>query len=114
MQVHTKKRPTEAVRFTGPADKVQELRRFAAAIGLKEVGDAVPWRAAFPEAETNLPGSILKGARIKEGLTQVELKERTGISQHHISEMETGKRPIGKESARRLAEALNVDYRIFL
>jgi plasmid maintenance system antidote protein VapI len=37
-----------------------------------------------------------------------------GISQAHISEMEHGRRPIGKEMARRLAKLLKVDYRVFL
>jgi len=31
-----------------------------------------------------------------------------------ISEMERGKRTIGKESARKFAEALKTDYRVFL
>jgi ribosome-binding protein aMBF1 (putative translation factor) len=114
MQVHTKKRRTEAVRFTGPADKVQDLRRYAASIGLKEVGDAVAWRSAFAEEAKNLPGTALKGARTKEGLTQTVLAEKTGIPQRHISEMEHGNRTIGKELARKLADVLNVDYRVFL
>jgi len=38
----------------------------------------------------------------------------TGIPRRHISEMEHGKRPIGKETARRLAKALKCDYRVFL
>jgi len=28
--------------------------------------------------------------------------------------MENGKRPIGKETAKKLAGALNIDYRVFL
>ncbi len=36
-----------------------------------------------------------------------------GVSQTHISEMEHGKRPIGKEMARRLAKVLKVNYRVF-
>jgi len=47
-------------------------------------------------------------------LTQVALSEFTGIPRRHISEMENGKRPIGKMTANKLAEALNVDYRVFL
>ena len=43
-----------------------------------------------------------------------QLAELTGISQHHLSEMENGKRPIGKDTARKLAAALKVDYRVFL
>ena len=38
----------------------------------------------------------------------------TGIPRPHISGMERGARPIGKENARKLAAALNCDYRLFL
>jgi transcriptional regulator with XRE-family HTH domain len=56
----------------------------------------------------------LAGARHREGLTQRELAEKSGIAQRHISEMENGKRPIGKKNAKALATALNADYRAFL
>jgi len=59
-------------------------------------------------------GNALRGARTREGLTQAQLAERVGIKIHHISEMENGKRPIGKEMARRLAKALNTSYKVFL
>jgi transcriptional regulator with XRE-family HTH domain len=39
------------------------------------------------------------------------LSERTGIPQRHISMMENGKRPIGKEMAKRLGNALNIGYK---
>ncbi len=67
-----------------------------------------------PELQWNSSGVALRGARGKEGLTQKQLAEKTGIAQHHISEMENGKRPIGKETARKLATVLRVDYRVFL
>jgi plasmid maintenance system antidote protein VapI len=38
----------------------------------------------------------------------------TGIHRRHLSEMENAKRPIGKENAKKLAEALNTNYRMFL
>jgi transcriptional regulator with XRE-family HTH domain len=38
----------------------------------------------------------------------------TGIPQRHISEMENGKRPIGKKNAKKFAEVLKIDYRVFL
>ncbi len=61
------------------------------------------------------PGGVcIRGGRGKEGLTQKQLAELTGIAQHHISEMENGKRPIGKETSKKLAAALNIDYRLFL
>jgi DNA-binding XRE family transcriptional regulator len=84
-----------------------------------------------PEAEAAMPVSAdeffeknfsgqsraaihLKGLRYREALTQVQLAEKTAIPQRHISEMETGKRPIGKAAAQKLATALGVDYRLFL
>ncbi len=77
--------------------------------------DSVPWRQAFPGLdETNEAGQCLAGARYREELTQRELSEKTGIPQRHISEMENGKRPIGKKTARKLGEILDVDYRVFL
>jgi transcriptional regulator with XRE-family HTH domain len=56
----------------------------------------------------------LGGARVKEGITQRELAELTRIPQRHISEMENGKRTIGKERAKKLAEVLKVNYKVFL
>lgn len=59
-------------------------------------------------------GACLQGARLKEGLSQVDLAERLGILQTNISAMELGKRPIGKNMAKRIAKVLKVDYRTFL
>lgn len=56
----------------------------------------------------------LRGYRYREDLTQKQLADFSGIPQRHISEMENGKRPIGKERAKKLAKALNADYRLFL
>ena len=69
------------------------------------------WEEAFPELG---PGDILQGARDREGLTQTELAARIGVKSHHISEMENGKRSIGKDMAKRLAKALNTGYKVFL
>jgi DNA-binding XRE family transcriptional regulator len=60
------------------------------------------------------PGKRLDAERFKRSLTQTTLSKMTGIPQHHISEMENGKRPIGKETAKKLAAAFSVDYRVFL
>jgi ribosome-binding protein aMBF1 (putative translation factor) len=58
--------------------------------------------------------SILRGARHKEQMSQIELAQKLKITQSDLSKMENGKRPIGKNLAKRIAEILNVDYRIFL
>ncbi len=65
----------------------------------------------FPDMQ---PGMILRGARIREGLTQARLAVLIGVKPSHISEMEKGKRPIGKDMAKRLAQALHTSYRVFL
>jgi ribosome-binding protein aMBF1 (putative translation factor) len=59
-------------------------------------------------------GACLHGARIREGLSQMALSEKIGISQTNLSKMEVGKRPIGKVMAKRIAAILKVNYQIFL
>ena len=79
------------------------------------MSNSVPWREAYPEySEGQLIGKALAGARYREGPTQIQLSEMTGIPQRHISEMESGKRPIGKEMAKRLGKVLNISYKVFL
>jgi len=65
----------------------------------------------FPDAH---PGKVVHGFRVRDGITQVELANRMGIKQHRISEIETGKRPITIEMAKRLAQFFDTDYRVFL
>lgn len=60
------------------------------------------------------PSMCLRGLRTREGLTQAELAEKLGVKQHHISEMENDKRPIGPEMAHRLEEAFGTSYKAFL
>lgn len=106
------------LRFSGPVKHKKKAITVLESLGFKELsfeGEAIPWREAFPEyTDEQLPGRILAGTRVKEGMSQVRLAELTNIPQRHISEMENGKRPIGKKIAKLFAEALNVDYRIFL
>jgi plasmid maintenance system antidote protein VapI len=76
--------------------------------------DFIPWREAFDGDESTLPADMLFACRDNLGWSQRHLSEITGIPQRHISEMENGKRPIGKETARKLAEAFGISYRAFL
>jgi DNA-binding XRE family transcriptional regulator len=80
-----------------------------------EASAPVPWREAFPPLDdAERPGRMLRAARTREDLTQTQLAQLTGIPQRHLSEMEHGKRAIGKERAKKLAEVLHVNYRMFL
>ncbi len=60
------------------------------------------------------PGVLLKGLRYREGLSQIEFSKKLNISQTNLSAMENGRRTIGKELAKRIADLFGVDYRIFL
>lgn len=117
MQVHTKKPPIEinaVARFAGPMEKIAEIKRIALSLGLKDLDETMSYRDAFPEYAGKERQTALRAYRIREGLTQVELAVRSDIPRRHISDMENGRRPIGKENAKKLANVLNTDYRMFL
>ena len=113
MQAHTNAHPIETVvlSFTVPVSRATEAITAMKDMGFEPMRDSVPWRDVLPYSNEELPGVILSGARYREGLTQAQLAEKTGIPRRHISEMENARRPIGKQSARKLAEALNIDPR---
>jgi ribosome-binding protein aMBF1 (putative translation factor) len=108
--------PLIDLHITGPAHKREEALLALRGLGYMEKAEHIPsWRDAFPpEIRENEGGVCLKVEREKRRITQSELSAMTGIPQPHISQMERGKRPIGKKIAHQLAEALHVDYRVFL
>jgi len=114
----TKKRPTDKlvnIVFTGPEKNRLKAIEAVRRLGFKDMGDSIPWREAFLDFDDNRePGVCLLGARQKEGLTQKQVADFTGIPQRHISEMENGKRTIGKERAKVLGKILNISYKVFL
>lgn len=101
--------------FLVPKDQAEGIVRMLRDFEIDEKG-AAPWRAPVQDLidKYTEPGVVLRGARGKEGLTQTELAEKMGIPASNISEMEHGKRPIGKNMAKRLAEVLKIDYKVFL
>lgn len=60
------------------------------------------------------PGYFLRPDRLRAALTQARLAARAGVRQHHLSQMEHNKRPIGKASARKLARLLHCDHKKLL
>ncbi|KTC71406.1 helix-turn-helix protein [Legionella birminghamensis] len=64
--------------------------------------------------ESGEPGMLLKGLRYREGLSQIDFAKKLNVSQTNLSAMENGRRAIGKELAKRIADLFEVDYRIFL
>lgn len=103
------------VTFCGSPQIIRHLRKYALTAGAIEVpADSIPVEEVSPDLIANPHGVYLKGIRYREELTQEQLAEITGIPRRHISEMESGKRTIGKANARKLADALKANYRLFL
>jgi len=81
---------------------------------LKEHG--IPAEDMITKICGNLPkwAVYLRGLRYREDLTQAELGEKLNIPQTNISQMELGKRSIGKKLAMKLAKVFGTDYHFFL
>lgn len=105
----TKKLPIEFLHVVCPQQVFDEVLRILEGYDCR-VERAVP-------AETLLaqdPAAMLVGARYRENMTQAQLAAQTSIPRRHISDMENNRRPIGKQTAKKLSAVLNVDYRVFL
>jgi len=116
MQAHTKMHPTDDIvtlRLKVHRHNASLVRRYAETVESEEER-TYSVAEVFPEYTGKESQIALRAYRTREELTQKQLYELTGIPQHHISEMENGKRTIGKDRAKKLAEALHCDYRQLL
>ena len=59
-------------------------------------------------------GALLKGLRLREGLSQVAFAKKINVTQANLSNMENGRRPIGKIIAKRIEKVFGTNYRYFL
>lgn len=59
-------------------------------------------------------GALLRGIRIRENLTQVQMAKKLLLTQSDISQIENGKRSVGKIIARRIEAEFDIDYHEFL
>ena len=62
--------------------------------------------------DNEMIGIILKGAREKEDMTQRMLGDEIGYKPPIINQMENGKRKVGYFEAKKIANILNIDYRL--
>lgn len=60
------------------------------------------------------PGALLRGIRVRENLTQIDMAKKIKVTQSDISQMENGTRSIGRTIAKRIEKLFDVDYRSFL
>lgn len=105
MSAHTKMHPTRPDKKRSPSSKEPRKDK-----------KLIPWRKVAKKEidKYSEVGVVIRGSRFKEGYTQKKLAELLGVKPHHISEMEHGKRSVGKEMAQRLGRVFQVDYRVFL
>lgn len=59
------------------------------------------------------PCECLRGLRYREALTQKEMAAKIGVTQSALSAMERGKRPIGKDLAKKIADIFGGSYKSF-
>ena len=97
-------------RYQLPDEKINQIQKAIATI-LGAEDESLPLAEVFPDLH---PGSAIRGLRLREALTQEQLAGRLGIKRNNLSEIENGKRPIGKNMAKRLAEVLHTNYKVFL
>ena len=93
-----------------PDDKTSKIQEAVATI-LGAEDESLSLEEVFPDLHQ---GSAIRGLRLREGLTQEQLARLVGVKRTNLSEMENGKRPIGKNMAKRLARVLKTDYKVFL
>jgi len=124
MSEHTKEQTTEnfaEIHIRIPDEKKAKIKQLIENIlKLGEVpyairdeadDDSLSMEEIFPDLHS---GSAIRGLRYREGMTQAQLAGKIGVKIRHVSEMEKGRRQIDKETAKRLAKALNTTYKVFL
>lgn len=126
MSALTKKRHTNTVaitigdkrprRWVGPRSKLRLVRSLLSEMDFEPEKDSYDWREVAKDdiEKYSEAGVMIRGSRAKESMTQVQLAKHLGIKQSHVSEMENGTRPVGKNMAKKLAKVFNTDYRVFL
>lgn len=67
-----------------------------------------------PLPESERVGRMLKGLRLREGMTQIQLAEAIGVPQSHISKYEKNRRTIPPAKAEELATLLHTVPGYFL
>ena len=97
------------------------MRRFVAKKNDDKFSDE-SWDDIFQESRSRVGGireyqkaaAMIRGFRLREGWTQLELAKKLNTQQSNISAMERAAKPIGKRFAKKLAEVFDTSQSIFL
>jgi DNA-binding XRE family transcriptional regulator len=101
-------------RFTDiPTSKLKPIL-----VSLQDYSDeTLPWREVAKsriKADGGESAHMVRVSREMAGMTQTELAKVLKMPQANLSQIETGKRSVGKALAKKLAKVFRVDYRVFL
>lgn len=105
------KHPSIELQILGPSVNKLKLQKAIQSYGYRIVSESIPLEEAFPDMNA---ATALLAAREREGWTQQQLAEKSGLSKHIISSIENGKKIPDKALAKALAKLFQLDYRLFL
>ena len=120
---HTNNQDYKVIVVKGGAEKTYYIRKSNLGKIEKELekyaeDDEVPvaWEKLAKDriAKYKKSGLVLRGMRYRENMSHIALVKKSGVSQNEISNIENGKRTVGKKIAMKLAKALNFDYRLLI
>lgn len=121
MQLHSSQEGQTVISLSVPTAKAhvvaEAIRNFLNLSGHKvkhinDDGEEIrTLEEVFPDAS---PAMTLRGYRGKMEWTQQELAEKLGTTQNRISDMESGKRRISMNMAKRLSDLFHIPYKVFL
>jgi DNA-binding XRE family transcriptional regulator len=129
MLERTKKPPTEKfieviihdksnTKFLLPRKSAQDLLAFLKPFQVldNDNDELIPADEVFKKLHQlyGKAGATIRGFRVRDGMTQIELAKKLKIRQSHVSQMEHGKRVIGKKMAQKLAKLFGTHYQLFL
>lgn len=95
------------VNISVPADSLALITALVIKLGGHVLDQPGLDNSCSPLSELDRGGKMLKGLRLRAGLTQEQIAIALGIPQSHISEFERDKRGIPFKHARKLAELLH-------
>lgn len=106
---------SKKVSYSIPLSRLEEVEAFLEK-QCEDDDSPVAWEVLAKERieKYKKSGLVLRGMRYREDLSQKKLAEKSGVTQNEISNIENGKRTVGKKIAEKLANALNFDYRLLL
>ncbi|WP_291444062.1 helix-turn-helix transcriptional regulator [Desulfovibrio sp.] len=100
---------------TVPQAYANTFKKFALLLcSEQQDADVSGWVTQPPMSKATRPGRMLKGMRLRAGMTQLELAKKIQVPQTHISQYERNVRKVPVQKAKLLAVCLETSEDYFL